>query len=670
MVILAAISSLMIVLFQYFYRQKNKGKLQIVLSFFRFLTLFGLFLLLINPKLTKQEVILEKANLMLLIDDSSSIGEHSEEGQIDSIINAITGSSALNKKFNIAQYSFGERLNNTDSVTFTEPKTDIAKALNSLNRIYVKSQGPIIMLSDGNSTIGEDYEFSSTNQELPIYPIVIGDTTSFEDIRIEQVNVNSYAFLKNKFPIEVFVTYEGEASIQTELSISIDGSKAYTTSVRLGPDNNTQTVNALLNATEVGIKNIQIKIEPLTRERNTFNNQRQIAVEVIDEKTEIAIVSSFSHPDIGAIKKAIESNEQRTVSIFKPDTDPEVFESTDLFILYQPNQRFDPIFKYLQKRKLHTFTITGPSTDWDFLNLAQKAYTKNSFDQTEEVTPVLDHGFSLFNINDLNVDQYPPLETNLGEVLVGRSHDILFGQRIKGAEMNEPLLVLTDADLQRDAVLFGEHIWKWRMQSYREHQSFNVFDDLMGKIILYLTTDASKNRLVLDYKSQYLGHENAKILATYVDESYTFDPNASINLTFTKEGVDDKIQLPMLLKGRYFEADLGNLSAGSYTFMVQVDNTNILKSGKLTSIDFEVEKQFLSSNYKKLDRLAQSTGGTLFYNQNVDNLIDDLLRDNKFKPIQKSNENVVSLIDFRLLLGIILVALSTEWFIRKYNGLT
>ena len=670
MVILAAISSLMIVLFQYFYRQKNKGKLQIVLSFFRFLTLFGLFLLLINPKLTKQEVILEKANLMLLIDDSSSIGEHSEEGQIDSIINAITGSSALNKKFNIAQYSFGERLNNTDSVTFTEPKTDIAKALNSLNRIYVKSQGPIIMLSDGNSTIGEDYEFSSTNQELPIYPIVIGDTTSFEDIRIEQVNVNSYAFLKNKFPIEVFVTYEGEASIQTELSISIDGSKAYTTSVRLGPDNNTQTVNALLNATEVGIKNIQIKIEPLTRERNTFNNQRQIAVEVIDEKTEIAIVSSFSHPDIGAIKKAIESNEQRTVSIFKPDTDPEVFESTDLFILYQPNQRFDPIFKYLQKRKLHTFTITGPSTDWDFLNLAQKAYTKNSFDQTEEVTPVLDHGFSLFNINDLNVDQYPPLETNLGEVLVGRSHDILFGQRIKGAEMNEPLLVLTDADLQRDAVLFGEHIWKWRMQSYREHQSFNVFDDLMGKIILYLTTDASKNRLVLDYKSQYLGHENAKILATYVDESYTFDPNASINLTFTKEGVDDKIQLPMLLKGRYFEADLGNLSAGSYTFMVQVDNTNILKSGKLTSIDFEVEKQFLSSNYKKLDRLAQSTGGTLFYNQNVDILIDDLLRDNKFKPIQKSNENVVSLIDFRLLLGIILVALSTEWFIRKYNGLT
>ena len=447
-------------------------------------------------------------------------------------------------------------------------------------------------------------------------------------------------------------------------------SKAYTTSVRLGPDNNTQTVNALLNATEVGIKNIQIKIEPLARERNTFNNQRQIAVEVIDEKTEIAIVSSFSHPDIGAIKKAIESNEQRTVSIFKPDTDPEVFESTDLFILYQPNQRFDPIFKYLQKRKLHTFTITGPSTDWDFLNLAQKAYTKNSFDQTEEVTPVLDHGFSLFNINDLNVDQYPPLETNLGEVLVGRSHDILFGQRIKGAEMNEPLLVLTDADLQRDAVLFGEHIWKWRMQSYREHQSFNVFDDLMGKIILYLTTDASKNRLVLDYKSQYLGHENAKILATYVDESYTFDPNASINLTFTKEGVDDKIQLPMLLKGRYFEADLGNLSAGSYTFMVQVDNTNILKSGKLTSIDFEVEKQFLSSNYKKLDRLAQSTGGTLFYNQNVDNLIDDLLRDNKFKPIQKSNENVVSLIDFRLLLGIILVALSTEWFIRKYNGLT
>jgi len=50
-------------------------------------------------------------------------------------------------------------------------------------------------------------------------------------------------------------------------------------------------------------------------------------------------------------------------------------------------------------------------------------------------------------------------------------------------------------------------------------------------------------------------------------------------------------------------------------------------------------------------------------------LIDNLLADAQFVPTQKSNQNVVSLIDFRILLAIIVMALTTEWFIRKYNGL-
>ena len=42
---------------------------------------------------------------------------------------------------------------------------------------------------------------------------------------------------------------------------------------------------------------------------------KNFAVEVIDQKTNVAIVSDIIHPDMGALKKAIESNEQRTASI-------------------------------------------------------------------------------------------------------------------------------------------------------------------------------------------------------------------------------------------------------------------------------------------------------------------------------------------------------------------
>jgi hypothetical protein len=50
-------------------------------------------------------------------------------------------------------------------------------------------------------------------------------------------------------------------------------------------------------------------------------------------------------------------------------------------------------------------------------------------------------------------------------------------------------------------------------------------------------------------------------------------------------------------------------------------------------------------------------------------LIEDLLQDDRFLPTQKSELIVVSLIEFKWLLALIAVALTAEWFIRKYNGL-
>ena len=50
-------------------------------------------------------------------------------------------------------------------------------------------------------------------------------------------------------------------------------------------------------------------------------------------------------------------------------------------------------------------------------------------------------------------------------------------------------------------------------------------------------------------------------------------------------------------------------------------------------------------------------------------MINDLLEDERFATIQKSKRSVIPLIDYKYLLGLIALALSLEWFIRKYNGL-
>ncbi|WP_297795786.1 VWA domain-containing protein [uncultured Eudoraea sp.] len=669
LIILAAILALGLVIFQYYYKSKGRGALYLALSSLRFLAFFGIFLLLVNPKLTKEQYSIEKTNLILLSDNSSSIDQSTGIAQLLQIRNQIKNSTDIKERFNLKEYTFGAELNTSDSLSFTERATDIGRSLSSVNEIYAGSPTAVLLLSDGNQTLGEDYEFYGGRQKFPIYSFAIGDTTSYQDLKIDQLNTNKYAFLKNRYPIEIFVSYQGDNTVTTVLNITEGGKNIYKEQLVLTENENTKIINTLLDASSVGIKNLKISLTPLENERNINNNIRQIGVEVIDEKTTIALVSKILHPDLGTIKKAIESNEQRSVSIVKPSRSSDELEEFDLFILYQPDTSFENVYSYIEKKGVNIFTITGPKTDWNFLNEIQNSFQKNSYDQKEEVTPILNQGFTLFDITDFDVSEFPPVETTLGDLLITASYENLLSQRIKGVDMNEPLFTVLETNSRREAILFGENIWKWRIQSYRDEQEFKRFDAFISKIILYLAKNKSRDRLELDYENIYQGLNEATIKASYFDETFVFDNNATINITLDNPEKNLTRQIPMLLKNGYYEADIRALPYGDYGFSVDVEGEGLSKKGKFTILDYDLEKQLLSTNYKKLQRLAGSTNASHYYPSQVPEFIEDIIRDNRYLPVQKSKQNVVSLIDFKILLIIIAASLTAEWFLRKYNGL-
>ncbi|WP_149275892.1 vWA domain-containing protein [Pareuzebyella sediminis] len=666
LLLLAAVVSLSLVVFQYYYANKRKDNLRFWLSGLRFIVFFGGFVLLINPQLTKIEYQTEKANLLVLIDNSSSISQ--SEGTVTAFLDALTESTEIGNKFEVQQYRFGTSIENSDSLTFDDTNTNISSALNTLKEIYASTNSVILLVSDGNQTLGRDYEYID-DVRFPIYPIAIGDTTRYEDLAIKQVNANRYAFLDNKFPIEILVSYEGDEDITTPLNVSINGSTTYRETVSLSKNTKAKIINVLLDANSVGVKTIEISTGTLPGERITANNKKSIAVEVIDEKTNVTIISEFLHPDLGVLKKAIESNEQRSVSIFTPKINAEILGQTDLFILYQPTPAFNGIYDFIKQNKVNMFTITGEQTDWNFLNSIQKRFAKKDYAQTEEIEPILNPAFGLFDLQDFSIEGFPPLLSSLGEISLNGPNDIVMTQKIKGISIEEPLLVVFKDNTDREAVLFGQNIWKWRMQTYRNDQNFIKFDDFLGKIILYLTTNATRDRLTIDYNSVYEGSSEARISASYFDDTFVFDGNATVVLTFKKQQGPQNVEIPMLLKDGYYEADLSSLSPGKYDFRVSVNNGNISKSGSFTILDFDVEQQFLATDYRKLERLAQSTGGQLYFPSQTEQILERLKTDNRFVPIRKGIQNIVSLIDFWILLAIITTALTLEWVIRKYNGL-
>ena len=95
----------------------------------------------------------------------------------------------------------------------------------------------------------------------------------------------------------------------------------------------------------------------------------------------------------------------------------------------------------------------------------------------------------------------------------------------------------------------------------------------------------------------------------------------------------------------------------------------VSRSGNFTILDFNIEQQFLNANVTKLRRLATNTGADSYFIADYDALLNSLLSNENYKAIERSQQKVVPLIDWKYLLALIALMLSSEWIIRKYNGL-
>lgn len=668
-IVLAALAACFLVWFQYYHKNPRRGSTGTLLAALRFISVFCGLLLLLGPSIVDRETYVQKADLILLADRSTSMARATDQDRLQALLDRLRRDSRIQGRFNIHQYGFGEDLLPTDSIVFDQTNTDITQALTKANGLFMGGAKALVLFSDGNQTLGRDYGYLSLPGGPPLYPVVLGDTTQFEDLAIGLFNANPYAFLDNSFPVEASIRYHGDREVSQRVTMAMDGRRVHQEVVTLGPRGNSRTLQVILKAERVGPITLTVAVEPLAQERNRANNEKRTAVEVIDERSQVVIISEILHPDLGALKRSIEANRQRQVTLLEPREAPRALEDADLLILYQPTRAFAPVYEFIEKTGINYFTLIGSQTDWNFLNRAQTSFTRDHNDQMEEILPVLNRAFGKFGLGNFQVDGFPPLEGPLGEIQIKKQQDPLLFQQIRGVALDRPLLTILTEGEHREAVLFGENLWRWRAQAFRDTENFTDFDDLMGQLMRYLGANGQRNRLVVEHAPLFENAGFAKIRATYFDRNYQFDPRAELSIRL--EGVDQGFsrQAPLLLKDNHYQVDLADLVAGTYRYIIKVEGEDLGHSGQFTIMDFDAERQFVSANYKKMEALALRNKGRLFFPGQLDRLIDSLATSKDFIPVQGSREKVVSLIDFRWLLALIAMALAAEWGIRKYNGL-
>ncbi len=658
---LAAVIAILIAYFFYAYKAKKKN--YILLSL-RALGLFLIALLFINPSFNKKSYTLQKPTLAVFVDNSASINYLKRSGAVKNALQTFQSNKALNTKYTIDYYQFGESLTNLDSLTFDVSNTKITTVLDYLSKTN-KTNTKAVLITDGNQTQGDDYISNKIN--TPIIPLVVGDTMHYTDLKIGLVNTNKYSYIKNRFPVEIFTNYSGNKTVQTQLNVYHKGKLLASENLHFSNDKKSHKTTFQLASKYKGLQTFTLKLKPFTDEKNTKNNTKQFAVSIIDNKRKIALVSATVHPDVALFKRSIEANEQLEVTIKKPSDKIDV-NAYQLLILYQPNRKFEVLFSGIKKYHKNYFIISGAHTDWQFLNAKQAVFSKKPSALKETIFASEQAGFDAFQFQNIAFETFPPLLTNYGKVSINAENKTILNQKINDVVTNYPMLTLVNTDGQKQALWDGEGMWKWRLAHFKAKQNFNDFDTFMVDMIQYLSSNKEIDRLAITYDKSYFQHDNINIVANFVDENYAFDANKTLILKLISKTTKQAKTYQFLLDNQQYKLTIDGLAAGDYSFTVLVSGTSFKKIGQFTVLDFDIEKQFATANYTKLSQLANQTNSKPFLLSETAKLLTKL-ENEKHKPIQKETVVKTALIDWKWLLPLLFLVFSLEWFIRKYTGL-
>src|SRR5262249_31494745 len=153
----------------------------------------------------------------------------------------------------------------------------------------------------------------------PIYTVALGDSSIQRDLFISKVNFNKTAYLGNTFPVEVSLVARQLSGASTTLTVTEDSATLFTRTINVSGNQFTQTIPVFLDARVKGIHHYRVALSPVNGEMTTINNAKDVFIEVLESKQKVLILAASPHPDVAALKYAVESSENYEVKVMMAD---------------------------------------------------------------------------------------------------------------------------------------------------------------------------------------------------------------------------------------------------------------------------------------------------------------------------------------------------------------
>ena len=158
--------------YQYIFKVKKKSKLIYFLTFLRGMSWVTLFLLLINPVISKKNNEIQKTPLPIVFDNSKSISELQATNSAFDLYEKIKSNTALSEKYDVQYYAFDHSFEVLKKLDFKGTQSDIDGVAKNLKQLYRNKVHPLLLITDGNQTQGNDYVFSF-KENTTVFPNVL-----------------------------------------------------------------------------------------------------------------------------------------------------------------------------------------------------------------------------------------------------------------------------------------------------------------------------------------------------------------------------------------------------------------------------------------------------------------------------------------------------------------
>ena len=669
--LLSFVFALGIALWLYYKNKKNnEAPKNILYGMFilRLLSVGLILLFLLNIFFKQLQNQTENPIILIALDNSSSMVSSEDSGFVRSEflknLNEVTKN--LSEKYTVKTLLFGTKTEASEKApTFTEKETDIENLIDEIENNYSNQNiGALIIASDGIYNKGANPIYSSEKLGYPLYTVAMGDTNELKDVAIQKINHNQIAYSGNNFPVEVILNSKKFKNKEVSVSLMKNGIEKVKQFVTITSDNFLSTCTFTLNAETVGLVRYTAKVSLLEGEKNSSNNVQSFVIEVIDNKEKILLLANTPHPDISAIKDAISNSTNYEIEYGLAGEFKKTIKAYSLVMFhgFSIGQ-----FQFLNDCKSNNipFWIINPTTT-DNLPGIKISGNINKYNDAE---PYVEKSFGLFTLSpeiQKFVNDLPAVKTFFGNYTVGNGSNSLLNQRIGQIETENPILVFSETNGLKSALFLGDGLWKWKLRDFSEHTNHNLFNELIGKSVQYLSVKSDKSffRII----SPKLINENVAIElnAEVYNKSYELITEPDVNLILTNSD-NKQFNYTFSKTGTAYKLNIGILPPGEYKYEAKVKNGTELfvKQGIISVKEIMSEKINNVANHQVLFQLANRSNGKLFYPKELKKLEEEILKNEHIKPITYSQSSTLSLIDLKWLFWLILILLIAEWFFRK-----